>query len=384
MLSLSIVIPVYNSEKTIKKCLDSIFVQIGIKFEVVLVDDGSTDESAEIVDEYSRRCFENINFIVIHKNNGGTSTARLDGLMAASYDYVTFVDADDYIEPDHIGTMLCDMGSTGVDLVVEGCEWHENGKTEIIKNRFPNGIYDTERIRKELFPSMLCSEGFFEFGLYPFMWNKLFRRDLLLECYKEIDPSVYDGEDVLTFFAYMMKVKKLMIGDAHTYHYCVTENSMTRNKRPDYLENVSKLYINLNSIFSKSDCYDVLRPQLDQYMRMMVKNSAPAEYIADEKFYFPFSKIPANSRVVVYAAGLVGKNYIHQIKETGYCELTAWVDQNYDKLESFEGVPVQAPKAIDDLSYDYIVMAVSDRDLADRIKNDLISRYGIDEKKIVF
>ena len=381
---ISLIIPIFNAEQTLDKCLESVLSQDYEGIEIILVDDGSTDTSSKIIDDYVER-FSNLKRIkAIHKSNEGLIKARITGLEAATSDFIAFVDADDYIDKNHISTMLRDMGTSDADLVIEGCERHENGKTEILKNRFLEGVYDSEQIRNELFPSMLYSEGFFEFGLYPFMWNKLFRRDLLLECYKEIDPSVYDGEDVLTFFAYMMKVKKLVIGDAYTYHYCVTENSMTRNKRPDYLENVSRLYLNLSNIFSKSDRYDVLRPQLDRYMRMMVKNSALAEYIADEKFFFPFSKIQANSRVVVYAAGLVGKNYIHQIKETGYCELAAWVDQNYDKLESFEGVPVQTPKVIDDVDYDYIVLAVSDEDLADRIKNDLISRYGIDENKIVF
>lgn len=382
MEGISVIVPIYNAEKTLNVCLDSIYNQDYKKLEIILVDDGSTDNSPAIVDEYKEKYALYYATKVIHKKNEGLMNARVTGIKKSKYDYVAFVDADDWIEMNHIRDMAEKINSDDVDVVLEGCALHENGMTEIKNNLFPNGVYIHSEIQNILYRKMLCYNEFFSFGLLPYMWNKLFKKCILEECYKNLDTSVDDGEDVLTFFSYMLNVKKLIIGNAHTYHYCLSEMSMTKNHKNNYLNNVSKLYLNLDSIFSNSDFYPVLKPQLDQYMRMMVKKSAPEKYISDEEHYFPFLEIPRNTRIIIYGAGLVGKKYVHQLLRSRYCELAAWVDQAFSRIESFEGISISSPECIRDIKYDYILVAIADRIEAGNIKEYLSQRYKVPYEKI--
>ena len=96
---ISIIIPVYNAEKYLKKCLDSVINQTYKNLEIILVDDGSTDKSPEICDKYAEK---DSRIIVLHKENGGVSSSRNAGLDIFKGEYLSFVDSDDYVEPDYI------------------------------------------------------------------------------------------------------------------------------------------------------------------------------------------------------------------------------------------------------------------------------------------
>ncbi len=99
----SIIIPIYNVEKHLKKCLDSVLSQTYRNIEIILIDDGSTDNSGYIADEYSRH---NDNISVIHTNNGGLSRARNIGIKSASGQWISFIDSDDYVSRDFISKLL--------------------------------------------------------------------------------------------------------------------------------------------------------------------------------------------------------------------------------------------------------------------------------------
>ncbi|MBR1642063.1 MAG: glycosyltransferase family 2 protein [Butyrivibrio sp.] len=380
----SIIIPIYNEEKLIGRCLDSVYSQDYKDIEVILVDDGSTDKSSEIIDYYSEKCGTSTPTVVVHKKNEGLIKARIDGLLKANYELVSFVDSDDWIEPNHISVMAKEMICENADVIVEGCLRHDGSKSDLKINKIPEGIYEDDALLGRVFPKMLCYEGFFSFGILPYMWNKIFKRDMLIRCYEDLDISVYDGEDVLTFFSYMMNVKKLIVRNEASYHYCLTPKSMTKIIKDDYLEKVFCLYLNLKKNFSKSIYYPVLKEQLDKYIRMMVKRSDPESFISDEQYFFPYNTIPAGSEVIVYGAGLVGKSYVHQIRHTRFCNIAAWVDREYEKKEVYEGVSVNSPLEIPRFHYDFVVVAISDENIALRIKEYLIGELGVSEEKIVF
>ena len=132
----SILVPVYNVGKYIRKCLDSILVQTYPKLEIILIDDGSTDESGKICDEYASK---DARIMLIHKHNGGVTSARKAGLKMAKGEYIGFVDPDDWIEPNMYKEMLKCMLETKTDLV------HTNRIKEIGKTNY------TVKEHKELY-----------------------------------------------------------------------------------------------------------------------------------------------------------------------------------------------------------------------------------------
>ena len=135
----SVIIPVYNAEKYLRRCLDSVVNQTYKDIEIIVVDDGSTDGSAVICDEYAAR---DNRFIVIHQKNGGVSVARQTGLEAVKGDYICFVDADDCIDSKMIDELFQEADTTNSDMII--CDYYaetESGWT-----------YSSQKLQDKMFP----------------------------------------------------------------------------------------------------------------------------------------------------------------------------------------------------------------------------------------
>ncbi len=131
-LKISVIVPAYNAEKTLHRCVDSILAQTFEDFELILVDDGSKDSSGRICDEYAAK---DSRIRVVHKSNGGVSSARNAGLDIASGEYVAFIDSDDYIDNDY----LLSFTRYNADLIVSGAKTISNNKTITIQSHSLNG-----------------------------------------------------------------------------------------------------------------------------------------------------------------------------------------------------------------------------------------------------
>lgn len=170
-MEISVIVPVYNKEKYISRMLGDISNQSFEDFECIIVDDGSTDSSGEICDEFAAK---DKRFCVQHVPNGGVSRARNIGLTRATGQYVTFIDADDHIEPDYLMQLYTDIESSRADMVVAGLEkfWedgHPPFTTEV--------PYDGVRSIKQLMPEFAQVQK--RTGIYGYGCGKLIRRDLI-------------------------------------------------------------------------------------------------------------------------------------------------------------------------------------------------------------
>lgn len=148
-LLFSIVIPIYNIEKYIKECIESILKQSFSNYEIILVDDGSTDGSGKICDDYARR-YQNIS--VIHCENGGVSKARNKGIDTAKGEYIIFIDGDDFIEHDSLESIHCSVINKKCDVLMIGIKFIDNITGEIINKpcNFDDAAYDTSDIHSSI------------------------------------------------------------------------------------------------------------------------------------------------------------------------------------------------------------------------------------------
>ena len=171
MCELSIIMPIYNKRKYLGNILDSIKRQEFQDFECILVDDGSTDGSQLICDNYSEN---DERFITIHKHNSGVSDARNVGLKKSKGKYITFIDADDSIESDYLLKLVKDIEHNNVDIVIVTMKkiWENNSKVEYI-NTSLNGKY----IFKKIMPNF--AEIQLSTGIFGFSCGKILRRDLI-------------------------------------------------------------------------------------------------------------------------------------------------------------------------------------------------------------
>lgn len=380
-MKISVIVPVYNGEMYLKKCIESLLGQTHRDLELILVDDGSEDRSGEICDACAGA---DPRIRVIHKKNQGLVRARITGLKEAGCEAVSFVDADDWVEPDFLECLAGALERRGADLAASGCLCEKGDVCTRETNAAAPGVYEGERLREELYPHMLYYKGFYQFGIQPYLWNKLFRRDLLLACYREMDTAIDDGEDAAVVFPYLLTSGRVVILEDCLYHYRIHEGSMSFRKGEGFYGNVSRLYLHLDKMFRRSEYYDIMLPQLDQYMRRMVWLGTPEKAGRGEEYCFPFGKVAPGSGIILYGAGVVGQSYYRQLKKTGYCSILSWADRNHLGL-SEQGFPVVSPQeaAASGRACDCAVVALADEGSRREAAEYLVSQ-GVRKERIVF
>lgn len=221
---LSIIVPVYNVEAYLSECLDSILAQTFTDFEVLLIDDGSTDGSSAVCDDYARRdsrihCF--------HKQNGGHMSARQEGFRHSLGEYVSFVDSDDWIDSAMYERMCTAAKESGADMVC--CNYTAvTPKKKIVRQDFcAPGSYNRARLETDIYPRMLFSGIFFHYGVSPSLCNKLFRRGLLENHIFHVPLSIKLGEDGLVTYPCLLHAGSVHFLSDSLYYYRSNDSSLT-------------------------------------------------------------------------------------------------------------------------------------------------------------
>lgn len=262
----SIVVPVYNVEKYVEKCLESLILQSYKDLEIIVVDDGSTDNSGRICDEFSRK---DKRIKVFHKKNGGLSSARNFGLKRTSGEFITFIDSDDFVDKSFVGKMIS-VFSDDVDIVECG-----------YNNILPEACIMTG---KEATIKLLIEQE----NLEMVAWNKLYRRSLFLKN-DILYPEGKKFEDTLTTYKlFAMANKVAMIGES-LYNYIERDGSITKSenflKRLEARECAAKeaiLYLGFdNDLLKAAKVSEMLAKYA--YMDAAIKGKINNEYYIKNK-----------------------------------------------------------------------------------------------------
>ena len=262
---ISIIVPIYKVEKYIKKCVDSIIFQSYKDIEIILVDDGSPDNCPMICDEYAKK---DNRIKVIHKENGGLISARKAGLKASTGEYVCFVDGDDWIEPDMYEYIANAIEKYSCDCVITQFYFSFLDK-ELKSNYLLNKEYYTrDEIEKEIFPTMLFAGEYYQFGIYPCCWTKVFKRELLVKHLMDTDDRIRMGEDIAFTYPCLMECNSIAFIDKPLYHYRNNPSSMTNA----YDSKLPEIYfLPYQTLADKSDELGVdLSSQLPYYLLYLV------------------------------------------------------------------------------------------------------------------
>ena len=222
---LSIIVPIYNMEKYVGQCIQSIINQSWPDFELLLVDDGSTDKSLDICNEFSRK---DDRIYVLHKSNNGLVSARKYGIQNAVGQYIGFVDADDFIEPGMM-KMLCETAiRENSDIVIADIYQFENKEKILVKQMCRAGKFDKKQLEIELYPKLFGQENFFEFTLLPTLCNKICRHELIEKWEGKVDEQITMGEDAACSFFMLLEANSIYyLKDYYLYGYRVNTESMT-------------------------------------------------------------------------------------------------------------------------------------------------------------
>lgn len=219
---LSIIVPVYNVEKYLPGCLDSILKQEAADLEIILVDDGSTDHSGSICDEYARK---DDRIQVIHQPNGGVSAARNAGLARISGRWVTFIDADDRISDHYYDTICAAMGDCDLAVFSSVIEITDAGRT--LNHTLKDVVFsDRESIEQEVLKLKSCKElDYWDFYGYP--WNKVFKTEIIRKYGISFPEKVKFREDDVFTTTYLRYVRSLRLIAATLYFYELKSTGLT-------------------------------------------------------------------------------------------------------------------------------------------------------------
>lgn len=222
----SVIVPIYNVENYLKKCVDSLISQEFKDVEILLVDDGSPDNCPSICDEYAKI---DSRIRVIHKTNGGLVSARQAGCKAAKGQYILNVDGDDWVKSEYFECLNTIIEEYTPDYVCFGAFHVQEGVETPHLCNMKAGYYDLKAIQNNIYPQLIENST----GQYfsPAVWSKAIKRDIYVQCQLAIDTRIKIGEDHACTKPALVKAKSLYIINKCLYCYRINPLSMTKEKR---------------------------------------------------------------------------------------------------------------------------------------------------------
>lgn len=283
-IALSIIVPSYNGEKTLKRAMDSLMKQTLTNIEVIIINDGSKDQTQSIADAYAAA---DQRVRVIHKPvNEGLSAGRNTGMASANGAYITFLDCDDWVEPDMYERMLRD--ARDADVIVTGA-YHDvldaDDKTAIsTPDAIGQSAYVDEKSTIIAWATKLDAKR-----LFAYTWNKLYKRGFLQEC-GEIFEQQTLIEDYLFNCKIWDRIRSLTLVDGCYYHYIKQSNeALTQRYLPDYFEIMDKRYVLMrtllarNGLFASEERRTICNMHIKHIIAGMAKNCSKKAAMEDRQ-----------------------------------------------------------------------------------------------------
>lgn len=379
---LSIIVPVYNMEKYLNRCISTILAQTINDYEVICVNDGSFDKSQTILEQYA---LKDKRICVLEKPNGGLVSARKAGVAVARGDYIGFVDSDDWIEPQMFERLYDEAKSRDADFVSSGYI-QEGNYISASYDSIPPGIYrekemDALRCRMILDPAV-CGQG-----IRGSLCTKLFRSSILREVLPKIPDSLTVAEDKMTTISFLLRTKAAVILREAYYHYILRASSMTHEGNTNYLLRVNAVYQFLQTLYKDDAFTSAMRTQAELYVTQLLLHGINTRlgFSARNLLWIdPYwlKEIPSGKRVALYGGGELGHKYLAQLQTYGQHSFAGCVDFDCERLADKQ-MEIRLPSELPETSYDFLVITIKDPDKMEEIKERLLA-LGIPKGKILW
>lgn len=405
----SVIIPVYNVEAYLEKCIESVRNQTFKDIEIIAVNDGSTDGSRKLLDKLKG---QDERILIVDKPNGGLSSARNAGIDIARGEYLVFVDSDDWVDADYIKKMYNVCVNYNCDIVQ--CSYID--------------VYDYQF---NIASKEDCSDGFptfytgreFSYAMYTLLswrcnlaWNKLYKKSL----FENIRfPHGKIHEDEFTTYKLIWNANKVGVISDKLYYYRHREGSIMSQPYGKKRLNASEAFVEREHFYESKGELELLYLEKKRHLVWCLKQRPLVINIKDgtEKesvmtyldnkemdllqeiecledkvkaqsiggVVFPFGKVSKGSSIILYGGGSVGRHYYRQVYSQNYCKIILWIDKNVNKCKE-QGIPVEAVEQISccESKWDYIVIAIEDMQIVSEIIKILIEDYNVPADKIIY
>lgn len=370
MDKISIVLTVYNKANYLKECLDSLKNQTYNNYEVIIIDDGSTDNSADICLDYVKN---NACFRYFYQENSGQNAARKLGVKKASGEWILSVDADDFVSVDICEKLIAAKERTGADIVFGQVQKYQDGKyRQVLKG--PEGIYTNfEALRKYI------NKGFFSFGMPSGMVSILYSRNILKKFFDIVDLRINFSEDCACTLYNLANVSKVcFISDVVYYYRQISESFCHVHKKTNvFSQRLLKAFLEeilpLNE--NRGECARLLRWLIVRDLLL-----GGYEYFSDYAGIYPYCETPIGKRIAIYGAGVFGEEIREKLPLKYTC--TGWFDREAELYQK-NGKNVKSPQEIDEKLFDYILIAVTNPITSQQIADELKNRLQNPEKVLI-
>lgn len=432
----SVIVAVYNAGKYLQQCLESIAKQTYRKIEIICVNDGSTDNSLEIMESFAAA---DERFRIYTKENEGLggASARNFGLAKAQGKYISILDSDDFFDPEMLDKAVKKAEKTGAEIVVFGGSEYDdrNGNVYRVVSILDEGLVP----EREVFSYLDCSDRIYQIS-QGMAWNKLYRKDFLDKHGLQFQKIKYTDDAYFTF-AHMVLAEKITVLKEGLCYYRVNTGTSQTDGFSDYpdssympyvslkkslvewgiYDDVKRSFVNCAASFMRY-CYDKLLNRYEPFCYLHDKyrneifdfldiTTTPMSDFNEERTYiwsrqvldyspgeilfkavraygsenttsilrlpFPYDKIKKNSRIVILGSGVIGRHYCAQIMLSRYCDVVAWVEEVPSGLSYVEDF-----SALDDIEFDYALIAYAQQWLIDHAVKYLKS-IGVKENKMI-
>lgn len=372
--NVSIIIAVYNVGEFIERCIRSVLGQKLHDIEVIVVDDGSKDDSGKICDCLAE---EDRRVKVIHTSNEGLASARRRGVREAEADWIGFIDGDDWIESTMYELLYYKAVNLCVDVIAQGYVEDVDGTCTDCLNNMDCGLYSSKDDKCDFLRNMICCDDFFRMGIQPYIWNKLFKKDLLWSHVQDLDLNIQIGEDAAIVFPTLMKAERIAVTSDCCYHYCLRSNSMMhreRDARTEY-DNALRLHRFLKGSFIRYGYYEAVRDSLNKYTIHNLLTRAISRIVGE-------IDIPEGSGIVIYGAGAFGKSLYRYLESQGRYHIRLWVDKRAKQLMQM-GFPVSQLEEMDREEEALILIALLSEKAVEEARKEL-GQAGLKEERLVW
>ncbi len=425
---ISVIIPCYNLERYLDDCLESFINQTYENFEVICVDDGSTDATAEIVSRYAQ---QDERFMLIGQKNLYAGVARNNGMKKAEGDYLLFFDGDDFCDEDMLLELVSRAERFDADIVLCDADCYNNSSKKFEYNdTFLRTMYIKDFEERGYFSYRDLPNSIFEISAIA-PWNKLYKRSFIEDNGIEFQNTKRCNDAYFTLIS-MIKAQKISWVDRKLVHYRIG-NPLSLQGYKDIDEDfgyISAPWISVKKELEKSGLYDAIKDgftdkclitfryalnKLKSYrsfskaydlLRSASCNilyfdentinryfcGSEAEYLFErlmdsvisggEKYVLPFEEIGNHSVIGIYGAGGVGKAYYRQLKGDSRFTISGWYDREYEKQRKL-GFDVSSPDDIDCTKSEMILIALSDKKVADDVR-EMLRMKGFKDKDIIW
>lgn len=378
---ISVVVPVYNVSDYLDTTINSLINQSFDDYEIVLVNDGSTDDSGKKCDYYAKK-YDYIK--VIHKKNGGIISARICGAQNSLGKYIYSMDGDDWVDKDKLQKFVDVINKQEPDLIyTAGYIKQYDGFEETHESDLPEGLYIGDEILSLLSKQTEESEFFFVNDIMlSRSWQLCVRRDLYLESILKVPSNVSLGEENISFIHFLTNSKRMYVLRDFGYHYVKRNGSISEITTDAYREKFKKWYSSMDELF--------LQGKLNKYRNEFIGCAffhMMSFFYSDLRidkldYLFPYYQVKKGSKVVIYGAGKFGKELIKYLsdKQAEY-PIVLCVDKEFGG--DVYGHKIADISAIKDVSYDYVIIAIMWYSVARKIGNELV-KNGVDKEKIAY